>query len=81
MDDVEGVNNVLGDAGEVNFEPEVVEEPASDEVGIVLGPGILSLGLLGLWTLPSLAYSHGKLRSTQRLQEGCSPLHWKVRMR
>jgi hypothetical protein len=68
MDDVDGVDNVLGDAGEVDFEPEVVEEPAFDE-GIVLGPGILSLSLF-LWTLVSFAYSHSKLRRVQRLQEG-----------
>jgi hypothetical protein len=70
LDNIDGVDNVLGDAGGVDFEPEVVEEPASDEGGIVLGSGILSLSLLGLWTFPSLAYSQGKLRRIRRLQEG-----------
>ena len=82
MDDVEGVDNVLGEAGEVDFEPEVVEEPASDEEGIgKFCPGILSLGLLGPRTLPSFAYSHVRFLRMQRLQEGCSPLHWKEAIR
>jgi hypothetical protein len=45
----------------VDSEPEVVEEPASDEEGIVqVGPGILSLSLLGLWTLCVLAWQVAK---------------------
>jgi hypothetical protein len=46
-----GVDNVLGDKGEVDFEPEVSRRPTRR--GIV--PGILSLGLLKLCILPSFA--------------------------
>jgi hypothetical protein len=48
MDDIDAVDNVLGDAGGVDFEPEVVEESASDEEGIMIGPWVYWCGLFVL---------------------------------
>ena len=47
----------------MDFEPAVGEEPASVEEGIKLAvSGIVKLGLLCPWTLPSFVYSHVRSR-------------------